>query len=78
MCFPPPKVDEGVVLNILDLVGLLDEQREKFKRDFKMVEQKGFEFTKQEYMWAWIIGFFAHLPLFINHEKSLDPLTLIP
>ncbi|PWW72955.1 SET domain-containing protein [Tuber magnatum] len=36
---------------------LLDEQREKFKRDFKTVEKKGFGFTKQEYMWAWIIGF---------------------
>ena len=51
------------------LVGLLDEQREKFKRDFKMVEQKGFEFTRQEYMWAWIIGL-AHLSLFMKDHST--------
>ncbi|CUS07561.1 unnamed protein product [Tuber aestivum] len=34
---------------------LLDEQREKFTRDFRTVEQKGFGFTKQEYMWSWIV-----------------------
>ncbi|KAG0642924.1 hypothetical protein HOY80DRAFT_880739 [Tuber brumale] len=34
---------------------LLDEQRGKFKKDFKAVGQKGFKFTKQEYMWAWIV-----------------------
>ncbi|RPB01435.1 SET domain-containing protein [Choiromyces venosus 120613-1] len=35
---------------------LLEEQKEKFKRDYKMVSEKGFEFSKEEYMWAWIVG----------------------
>lgn len=49
------------------VVAILDAQKKKFGRDFEKVKKLGFEFTRDEYIYAWLIGMWS----LFHHSPSL-------